>query len=85
MRDQYVVFRDYACPERIFSVCAPSQYVMYVMRPPVTELVPLHNKSLYKNMTRASGGSKYYAPTKVGAGEGEKGTGPERLTARLLL
>ena len=36
----------------IFSVCAPQ----YVMRPPVTEHVPLHSKSLCKNIARASGG-----------------------------
>ena len=36
---------------RIFSVCAPP----YVMRPPVTEHVPLHRKSLCENMARASG------------------------------
>ena len=29
----------------------------YVMRPPVTEHVPLHSKSLCKNMARASGGA----------------------------
>ena len=36
---------------RIFSVCAPPP-------PPVTEHVPLHSKSLCKNMARASGGCK---------------------------
>ena len=30
----------------------------YVMRPPVTEHVPLHSKSLCKNIARASGGCK---------------------------
>ena len=29
----------------------------YVMRPPLTEHVPLHSKSLCKNMARASGGA----------------------------
>ena len=38
----------------IFSVCAPQ----YVMLPPVTEHVSLHNKSLCKNIARASGGCK---------------------------
>ena len=38
----------------IFSVSAPQ----YVMRPPVTEHVPLHSKLLCKNIARASGGCK---------------------------
>ena len=37
----------------IFSVYAPQ----YVMRPPFIEHVPLHSKSLRKNMARASGGA----------------------------
>ena len=41
-------------PFWIFSVCAPQ----YVMCPPVTEHVPLHSKSLCKNIARASGGCK---------------------------
>ena len=47
----------------LFSLCPPPQYVM---RPPVSEHVSLHSKSLSKNMARASGGCKY-APTKLEA------------------
>ena len=43
---------------RIFSVCTtpPPPPPQYVMRPPVTEHVSLHSKSLCKNIARASGG-----------------------------
>ena len=41
----------------IFSVCAPPP-PPYIMRPQVTEHVPLHSKSLCKNMARVSGGCK---------------------------
>ena len=37
------------------SVCPPPKYVM---RPPVTENVPLHSKSLCKNVAHAFGGCK---------------------------
>ena len=40
------------------------------MLPPVTEHVSLHSKSLCKNIARASGGCKLYAPTKLGGGGG---------------
>ena len=51
----------------IFSVCAPQ----YVMRPSDTEHVPLHSKSQCKNIARASGGCKWYAPTKLGGTNGK--------------
>ena len=38
------------------------------MRPLVTERVPLHSKSLCKNIARAS----LYAPTKLGGGHKQK-------------
>ena len=40
--------------------------------PPDAEHVPLHSKSSCKNMARASGGCKYYAPSKLGGGTNEK-------------
>ena len=40
--------------------------------PPDAEHVPLHSKSSCKNMARASGGCKYYAPSKLGGGGGHK-------------
>ena len=52
---------------RIFSDCAPP--VSYA--PPVTEHVPLHSKSPCKNIARASGGCKKYAPTKLGGTNGK--------------
>ena len=57
---------------RIFSFCAtPISYAP--PPPPTTEPVSLHSKSLFnkiKKMARASGGCKYYAPTKLGDGGG---------------
>ena len=41
-----VFIRLQSLKNRIFSVCAPPP--QYVMRPPVTEHVPLHSKSLCK-------------------------------------
>ena len=68
---------SYLCPNcfyalftnRILSVCAPPPPpppVRYA--PPVTDHVPLHSKSLFKNMAGASGWRKWYAPTKMGGG-----------------
>ena len=37
----------------IFRLCPPQ----YVMLPPVTEHVSLHDKTIYRNMVRASGGA----------------------------
>ena len=44
--------------KRIFSVCT----LQYFMFPPVRERVPLHSKSLCKNMAGASGGAKKIHP-----------------------
>ena len=55
---------------RIFSVCAPPQSVM---RPPVTEHVPLHSKSSCKNIARASGGEDMRPLSWGGGGGGEEG------------
>ena len=54
----------------MFSVCVPQ----YVMRPPVTEHVPLHSKSSCKNMARAPGGgvANNMPPTKLGEAQTEK-------------
>ena len=45
-----------------FPYVPPARYAL-----PVTDRVPVHNKSLNKNMARASGGAKKYALTKLGA------------------
>ena len=45
---------------------------------PITEHVPLHSKLLCKNIARASGGCKKYAPTMPG------GTQPEKIPLFLL-
>ena len=67
---------------RIFSVCART--VRYA--PPVTENVPLHSKSLCKNMALASGGCKYIAPTKLGGStngkRSENANGPKNIKKR---
>ena len=44
-----------ACEQKKGSPFVPPQYVM---RPPVTEYVSLHSKSLCKNIARASRGCK---------------------------
>ena len=56
----------------IFSVCAPQ----YVMRPPLTEHVPLNSKSLCKNIARASGGANKMRPLSGGGGGGTNGKDP---------
>ena len=54
-----------------FVVCAPSpQYVMHPFSP-VTEDVPLHSKSLCKNIVRASGGANNMHPLSWGGGGAE--------------
>ena len=40
----------------------------HVMRPPAREHVSFHSNSLCKDMARAFGGCKKYAPTKLGGG-----------------
>ena len=50
----------------LFRLCPPPP-PQYVMRPPVTEHVPLHSKSLCKNMARASGGANNMRPLSWGA------------------
>ena len=50
----------------IFSVCTPH----YVMHPPITEHVPLHSKSLCKNMTRVSECANNMHPLSWGGGGG---------------
>ena len=57
----------------IFSVCAPQ----YVMRPPVTEHVPLHSNSLRKNMACASGGANNMRPLSWGGGTNGKDPGKD--------
>ena len=57
----------------------------YVMLPPVTEHVSLHCKSLCKNIARASGGCKQYAPTKLGGGGGgTNGKDPKNHQLKIL-
>ena len=56
----------------LFRLCPPPP-VRYA--PPVTEHVPLHSKSLCKNMACASERCKYYAPAKLGGG-GTNGKDP---------
>ena len=51
------------------------------MHPPDTEHVPLHSKSLCKNMARASWGRKY-ALTKLGGG-GTNGKDPSFVSGLL--
>ena len=54
----------------LFGLCPPVCYAppRYVMRPPVTEHVPLNSKSLFKNMARASGGANNMRPLSWGGG-----------------
>ena len=58
----------------LFRLCPPVRYAP-PPPPPVTEHVPLHNKSLCKNMTRASGGANNMRPLSWGGG-GRNGKDP---------